>query len=70
MDFGSIKEHIAGLMNEERFLHSLGVMELSGELAGIYGQDVERAKFAGLIHDAAKQLPKNVLCEVEVIAEA
>ena len=32
-----IKEHIRGLMNEERFTHSLGVMELSGELARIYG---------------------------------
>ncbi|MBR5586379.1 MAG: bis(5'-nucleosyl)-tetraphosphatase (symmetrical) YqeK [Clostridia bacterium] len=59
MDFESLKEHISGLMNEERFLHSVGVMELSGELAEIYGEDVEKAKFAGLIHDAAKQLPKD-----------
>ena len=58
MDFESLKEHISGLMNEERFLHSLGVMELSGELAAIYGEDVERARFAGLIHDAAKQIPE------------
>lgn len=52
-----IKEHIRALMNEERFAHSLGVMEFSGELAYIYGVDVQKAKFAGLIHDAAKQLP-------------
>lgn len=64
MDFESIKEHISGLMNEERFLHSLGVMELAGELAGIYGEDVEKARFAGLIHDAAKQLPKDVQYEL------
>ncbi len=54
-----IKEHILGLMNEERFAHSLGVMELSGELAGIYNVDVQRARLAGLIHDAAKQLPQD-----------
>ena len=53
-----IKEHIRGLMNEERFTHSLGVMELSGELARIYNVDEKRARLAGLIHDAAKQLPE------------
>ena len=45
-------------MNEERFAHSLGVMALAGELAEIYGIDSEKASLAGLIHDAAKQLPK------------
>ena len=58
MDFESLKKHISGLMNEERFSHSLGVMELAGELAGIYGENAEKASFAGLIHDAAKQLPE------------
>ena len=45
-------------MDEERFAHSLGVMELAGELAEIYGVDVEKARLAGLIHDAAKRLPE------------
>lgn len=58
MDIESLKEHISGLMNAERFAHSLGVMELSAELAGIYGENPERARLAGLIHDAAKQLPR------------
>ncbi|MFA7637035.1 MAG: bis(5'-nucleosyl)-tetraphosphatase (symmetrical) YqeK [Monoglobales bacterium] len=57
-DRASLKEHISGLMNAERFRHSLGVMDLSGELAEIYGIDKERAAVAGLIHDAAKQFPK------------
>lgn len=55
-----IKEHIRSLMNEERFNHSLGVMELAGELAAIYGVDPERARLAGLIHDAAKQIPQDL----------
>lgn len=58
MDFEQIKKHISGLMDEQRYLHSLGVMELSEKLADIYGIDSERAKLAGLIHDAAKQVPK------------
>lgn len=59
MDFEHIKKHISDLMDEERFNHSLGVMELSEKLAKIYGIDSEKAKFAGLIHDAAKQLPRD-----------
>ena len=59
-----IKEHIRGLMDEERFVHSLGVMELAGELADIYGIDTEKASLAGLIHDAAKQLPKDEQLEL------
>ena len=59
VDFEQIKKHISDLMDEERFIHSLGVMELSEKLAKIYGADCEKAKFAGLIHDAAKQLPKD-----------
>lgn len=59
MDFEHIKKHISDLMDKERFNHSLGVMELSEKLAKIYGIDSEKAKFAGLIHDAAKQLPRD-----------
>ena len=59
-DTESLKKHISGLMNEERFIHSLGVMELAGELAGIYGIDAGKASIAGLVHDAAKQLPEEM----------
>ena len=61
MDFEQIKKHISGLMDEERFIHSLGVMDLSEKLAKIYSIDAGKAKLAGLIHDAAKQLPKETM---------
>ena len=57
-DIESLKKHISGLMDEERFRHSLGVMELAASLAGIYGVSKEKAAAAGLVHDAAKQLPE------------
>lgn len=57
-DTESLKKHISGIMNEERFRHSLGVMELAAELAGIYGVDEKKAALTGLVHDAAKQLPE------------
>ena len=58
-DIESLKKHISGLMNEERFRHSIGVMELAAELAGIYGIDEKKAAVTGLVHDVAKQLPEN-----------
>ncbi len=54
MDINFLKEHIKGLLDDERFCHSIGVMELAEELAQIYGADAEKAKIAGLIHDVAK----------------
>lgn len=58
MDLNTVKNLISELMDEERFNHSLGVMELSGELAELYGIDSEKASFTGLIHDVAKRFPK------------
>ena len=36
-----------------RLRHSLGVMQVMGELASVYGLDREQAMTAGLLHDAA-----------------
>jgi predicted HD superfamily hydrolase involved in NAD metabolism len=50
-----------------RFKHSLGVMQVMGELAEVYALDPEKAAVAGLLHDAAKELPpvqqEQLLCE-------
>ncbi|MCI8519002.1 MAG: HD domain-containing protein [Clostridia bacterium] len=58
-----IKEEIKRMLTEGRYLHSLGAMKAAGELAKIYGDDEEGAKLAGLVHDIAKELPKE---EIEV----
>ena len=39
---------------EERYIHSLGVMESAVELARMFHLDIEKARLAGLLHDAAK----------------
>jgi predicted HD superfamily hydrolase involved in NAD metabolism len=41
-------------LDSRRYEHSLGVERMAVELAGIYGQDVEKADFAGRYHDIAK----------------
>jgi predicted HD superfamily hydrolase involved in NAD metabolism len=47
-------------LSPRRLEHSLGVMQTMGELAAVYGQDVEKARAIGLLHDAAKELPQDV----------
>ena len=46
-------------LNEERYQHSLGTADMARELAKRFGEDEEKAYFAGLIHGCAKCLPKD-----------
>jgi predicted HD superfamily hydrolase involved in NAD metabolism len=45
------------VLTPARLRHSLGVMQVMGELAPVYSLDPETALLAGLLHDAAKDLP-------------
>lgn len=51
-----IEEDLRKNLSEKRYKHSIGVMEMAGELAQLYGADVETAKLAGLLHDIAKEM--------------
>jgi predicted HD superfamily hydrolase involved in NAD metabolism len=51
-----------------RYQHSLGVMQVMGELAEIYGIDLQKAVVSGLLHDAAKDL--DPLEQPQLIQEA
>lgn len=42
---------------EERFFHSLNVADAAKELAALYGEDVQKAYLAGLVHDCTKNTP-------------
>lgn len=59
MTFDKMKENLKQTLNEERFRHSLEVMNEAGRLAGFYGTDVEKARIAGLLHDCAKSIRKD-----------
>ena len=52
---GYLKERLT----PQRFEHSLGVMKTMEELASIYSLDLHQARLAGLLHDAAKELPES-----------
>ena len=49
---------------EERYIHSIGVMEAAVELAQMYNLDVEKAKITGLLHDSAKCFSNEKLLEI------
>lgn len=47
----------ARLLSQERFKHTLGVADCAEELAKHHGLDPFKARFAGLAHDLAKEVP-------------
>lgn len=51
-----VKNDLKQILSERRYEHSIGVMNMAGELAEIYNVDVETAKLAGLLHDNAKEM--------------
>ena len=55
----------------KRFIHTLGVANISAALAMRYGADTDKAEMAGLLHDCAKSLSLRdmlKLCEEEHLA--
>lgn len=50
-------DRLKGKISEKRFEHSLGVEFTAACLAMRYGEEIERARIAGLLHDCAKGLP-------------
>lgn len=56
-DFIKIQKKLAKYLDEERFLHTLGVMYTCASLAMVHGYDLNDAQAAGLLHDCAKCIP-------------
>jgi len=56
MPIEEIKEKLKQMLSEKRYKHSIGVMEASRKLSGIYGVNIDKAVLAGLIHDCARDL--------------
>lgn len=54
----TIKKELKETLSERRYIHSIGVMEMCAKLAQIYGVDAQKAQIAGLLHDIAKEMPK------------
>ena len=51
-----IKKELKKILSEERYNHSIAVMEKAIELAKIYEEDIDSIALAALTHDIAKEL--------------
>ncbi len=57
MTFKEIQNSIEKVVRKKRMKHILGVVEAAEELALLYGVDVEKARYAALLHDCCKEYP-------------
>ncbi len=51
-----LEKVVLSLLNQDRVAHTLGCRDTAGELAKAYGENVELARRAGLLHDVTKAL--------------
>ncbi len=53
------KKYLKAHLSAKRFTHSVNVADECRKLAIKYGEDPEKAYFAGLLHDICKEMPEN-----------
>lgn len=58
-----IMEKLSNKLNKKRYLHSVGVMDTAACLAMKYDYDINKARYAGILHDCAKYLSGEKLLE-------
>lgn len=58
-----IMERLSDKLNKKRYLHSIGVMDTAACLAMKYAYDVNKARYAGILHDCAKNYSDEKLLE-------
>lgn len=60
-DIAKIEESVSCTMNHKRFIHTIGVRDISFSLALLNKSDEKKAVLAGLLHDCAKSLSDEAL---------
>ncbi|MCI5815945.1 bis(5'-nucleosyl)-tetraphosphatase (symmetrical) YqeK [Ruminococcus sp.] len=55
--FDENRAFLKARLSKKRYTHSLNVAKEAQRLAELYGEDPEKAYFAGLMHDVCKELP-------------
>ena len=67
MNLKQAKELVRSRLSDKRYEHTINVKKMAVKLAKHYGTDPEQAALAALLHDAAKELPKD---EMRAIMQA
>ena len=60
-DIKKLENSVSKLMDERRFIHTLGVKDTSFAMAIVHHYDEQQALIAGLLHDIARTLPDEKL---------
>lgn len=58
MKWKEAKDLVKGRLSEKRYQHTFNVKKMAVKLARRYGVNEEKAALAALLHDAAKEIPK------------
>ena len=53
-DLWKLDKKLQKEVDEDRYHHTLGVMFTAASMAMVWGEDLEKARVAGLLHDCAK----------------
>lgn len=56
-DLEKIRYELKKQLKKERYIHTIGVMYTAASIAMRYGEDIEKAMTAGLLHDCGKFAP-------------
>ena len=63
-DLYHMQKKLEKYLDEQRFLHTLGVMYTCASLAMVHGYNLMDAQVAGLLHDSAKCIPNKKKLEM------
>lgn len=63
--FEEAEARLKNTLSKERFLHTIGVVKTAEKLARTHHQDIQRARWGGLLHDCAKEVPIQEVLELQ-----
>lgn len=64
MSIDDMQRKLKQMLTPKRYQHSLGVMETAAAMARRFGEDEEKARIAGLLHDCAKDIDKAIMVDL------
>lgn len=64
MKYNQAADKLSKALSPKRFNHSLGVSKTAAKLAEKFGEDIEKSKLAGLLHDCARSISNNNLLQM------